>query len=113
MTIARYSMGFVMSLILTVIAFSLAVWGEGGMSMLFLLGVLAIGQLVVQLEFFLHLGSENKPRYRIVAFWFMTITLLIVIVGSIWIMTDLNQRMMHFTPEQKRDYMQIQSGKGF
>lgn len=113
MTIARYGMGFVLSLVLTLIAFSLAVWGDGGISLLFLLGILAVGQLVIQLEFFLHMGSEATPRYRIMAFWFMATTLLIIIIGSIWIMTDLNHRMMHFTPEQKRDYMQIQSTKGF
>ena len=54
---------------------------------------LALIQLVVQLVFFLHLGRESKPRWNIVAFGFMLLVLLILVLGSLWIMNNLNYHM--------------------
>jgi cytochrome o ubiquinol oxidase subunit IV len=54
------------------------------------LATLAIIQLITQLVFFLHLGRESKPRWNLAVFAFMLIVLVIVVFGSLWIMTNLN-----------------------
>lgn len=53
----------------------------------------AISQLLVQLIFFLHLGRESKPRWNILVFLFAALVVLIVVVGSLWIMNNLDYHM--------------------
>lgn len=110
----KYLVGFCLSILTTFIAYFLVVkeWAMG-MTLVWFLGGLALMQLFVQLYYFLHLGEEKKPRLRTLAFWFMTIILAIIVGGSVWIMYHLNYNMVHFTPEQKDQYMQTQYNKGF
>ncbi|HET9721415.1 MAG TPA: cytochrome o ubiquinol oxidase subunit IV [Candidatus Saccharimonadales bacterium] len=70
-------------------------------------GGLAIVQLVVQLVYFLHLNRESKPRWNLTVFAFMLLFLLIVVIGSLWIMHNLNYRMM---PDQVNNYLKTQDG---
>jgi len=94
-----YVTGFALSLILTGLAFYLV--GHQGFNRTFVLGsiiILALVQLFVQLFFFLHLNSEQGPRWKLLTFGFMAGVLLIVVVGSLWIMNNLNYNMM--SPEQ-------------
>jgi len=46
------------------------------------------------LHFFLHVGEEAKPRWEIISFYFMVVVLFIVVLGTLWIMFDLNTRVM-------------------
>lgn len=114
MTLGKYVIGFVLSLALTLVAFFL-VANEllTGMQLVLALGGLALVQLVVQLTYFLHLGDEVGPRYKLASFVFMGGILLIVVVGSVWIMDNLNDNMMNMSPNQKTDYMKTQHDKGF
>jgi cytochrome o ubiquinol oxidase operon protein cyoD len=57
--------------------------------MFWALSALALVQLFVQLIFFLHLDRESKPRWNNVALAFAVIFVVIVVGGSIWIMTNL------------------------
>ncbi|MEN9654615.1 MAG: cytochrome o ubiquinol oxidase protein CyoD [Chlamydiota bacterium] len=56
--------------------------------------VLAVIQTFVQLILFLHLGQEAKPKWNFMLFLFMALVLIIVVIGSLWIMYNLNYRMM-------------------
>lgn len=114
MTLSKYIIGFVLSLLLTLVAFGIVV-GEvlSGMALLLALGGLALVQMIVQLLYFLHLGEEVGPRYKLASFGFMVIILLIIVVGSVWIMDNLNYNMMDMSPQQKTDYMKTQHDKGF
>lgn len=113
MTITRYTIGFVLSLLLSLAAYYYVVLGGSETWLLPVLGILAITQMVVQLLFFLHLGEEVRPRYRLASFGFMLIILIIVVVGSLWVMVNLNQNMMHMAPNEKTNYMMTQYDKGF
>ena len=68
---------------------------------------LAVVQLVVQLVFFLHLGRERQPRWNLLAFAFMAIVLLILVLGSLWIMNNLNY---HMTQTDMLHYLNNQGG---
>jgi cytochrome o ubiquinol oxidase operon protein cyoD len=105
-----------LSLILTLIAFALVRrhinshhLSPSDSFMLGALAVLAITQLFVQLTFFLHLDRESKPRWNLQVFLFMLIILLIIVVGSLWIMSNLDYRMTS-SPTQVNDYIQSQDG---
>lgn len=63
-------------------------------ALLFTLGGLAFIQAMVQLYFFLHLGKESDPKWHTWAFFSMVCVIVILIVGSLWIMYHLNYRMM-------------------
>ena len=65
-----------------------------GNALLLLLAVFAVSQVFVQLLFFLHLGQEKRPRLHSLAFGFMTMVVVIVVFGSLWIMNNLNYNMM-------------------
>lgn len=95
-SLKSYIMGFFMCLALTVASFAVVIESalEGHYLVSALIG-LAILQATTQLIFFLHIGKEEaKPRWATLAFAFMVTTLLAIVVGSLWVMHDLNKRMM-------------------
>ncbi|MDB5165868.1 MAG: cyoD [Candidatus Saccharibacteria bacterium] len=113
-TLINYVVGFLASLALTFCAYVL-VSGHilGGITLLLVIGGLALVQMLVQLLFFLHMADESRPRFRLVSFGFMAMILVIVVAGSLWIMYHLNYNMMGMSPSQKDTYMTTQKDKGF
>ena len=94
-TIKSYVIGFTASLLLTLISFYLV--GAkvlSGQTLIYTIVGLAFVQAIVQLLFFLHLGQEAKPRWETLIFYFMVLVLLIVVLGTLWIMHDLDERVM-------------------
>jgi cytochrome o ubiquinol oxidase operon protein cyoD len=94
-SLKSYAIGFIVSLLLTSASFLLVVFKAlSGKSLVYTLIALALGQAICQLLYFLHLGQEDKPRWESVVFYFMLLILLIIVAGSLWIMDDLNDRVM-------------------
>jgi cytochrome o ubiquinol oxidase subunit IV len=94
-TLKAYMIGFFASLILTLASFSLVHFKVlTGRTLLLTITSLALVQAIFQLLFFLHLGREAKPRWETVTFYFMLSLLLIICIGSLFIMWNLNDRMM-------------------
>lgn len=100
-TVKAYLVGFFGSLVLTAASFLLVItkWLPDK-QLLYALIALALAQAAVQLRFFLHVGEENKPRWETVIFYFMLLILLIIAIGSLWIMNDLNNRVMMDMPKE-------------
>lgn len=82
----------------------------GHHALIYAVMALAVVQLFVQLYFFLHLGKEKKPRWNMIAFLFATGVVLILVIGSIWIMDHLNYNMMPRSPQDTTKYMHSQDG---
>lgn len=91
----RYIAGYLLSVILTLIPFAVVMnfWLEGTQLIVLLL-TFAVVQLFVQLHFFLHLGQESKPRWKLMMFLFAALVVVILVIGSLWIMSNLNYNMM-------------------
>jgi cytochrome o ubiquinol oxidase operon protein cyoD len=109
-TFIGYTLGFVLSLLLTVTAYmSVVNHVSVGWTAVGTIAGLAIVQLLVQLLFFLHLGEESRPRINLVIFAFMLLVVFIMVGGSLWIMHNLNYNM---TPAYMNHYMlqQVNSG---
>lgn len=111
-TATPYIIGFVSSVVITLTAYGLVQlhlkravlsyhWIVAGVA------ALAIVQYIVQLVFFLHLGREERPRWKLIVFACMSVALFILVAGSLWIMHNLNYRM---SPEQTMKYMTSQDG---
>lgn len=95
--LAAYIIGFILCLALTIMAYTLVVNRES-FSHQFVIGAivaLALVQFFTQLVFFLHLGTERKTWWKSVTFLFMVGTVLILVLGSLWIMNNLNYNMGH------------------
>jgi cytochrome o ubiquinol oxidase operon protein cyoD len=94
-----YTIGLVLAVILTATSFWVAnttlLWGPGVPVGLV---VLAIAQMGVHLVFFLHIttGPDNTNNVLALAFGVLIVTLLVI--GSLWIMANLNDNMM-LSPE--------------
>lgn len=111
--IKLYVAGFVLAIVLTLAAYAVVERQllEHGLAVYVLVG-LALVQFAVQLVFFLHLGDERGPRWNMAAFLFTLIVLGVIVLGSLWIMHNLNYNM-DMTPEQMDEFMIKQSDKGF
>jgi cytochrome o ubiquinol oxidase operon protein cyoD len=90
-----YGVGLGIAVLLTVVAFVLAktqlVWGP---SIPIALCVLAAGQMAIHLIFFLHITSGPDNINNIMALGFGVIIVLLLIVGSLFIMSNMNYNMM-------------------
>lgn len=105
-----YTLGFVSCIVLTLAAYIAATTqGLNKHAAIGVIAVLAFVQLVVQLRGFLHLGVEFKPRWKLGVFAFMLVVVLILVVGSLWIMDNLNYRMMS-SPQEMNQYVEGQDG---
>lgn len=94
-TLKSYFVGFFGSLILTLCSFYLVASGVlTGNALIYTIVVFALVQAVIQLLFFLHLGKEAHPRFETLIFCFMLFILLIIVILSLWIMHDLDVRVM-------------------
>ncbi len=99
MTTSRtYVLGFALSTILTLTAFGLTGYHVTGGSLftrellIVVLVGLAVAQLIVQLTCFLHLGKENKPRWNLITFTFAVLVVVILVAGTLWIMSHLAEQ---------------------
>jgi len=89
-----YLTGFVLALVLTVIPFGLVAAGIlPPFATLVIIAILAVVQVVVHLRYFLHIG-QSTPRENLLTLAFAALLIFIMIGGSLWIMLDLNARMM-------------------
>ena len=95
-SVKSYIHGFILSLVLTIIPFVIV----GGhycsfMSSYVIIGIFAVAQLFVQLIYFLHLSHKSAARWNLYVFLFAFLVVLIFVLGSIWIMFNLDYFMMH------------------
>jgi cytochrome o ubiquinol oxidase operon protein cyoD len=90
-----YTTGFILAIVLTILAFALVMSGALPRSAtLFGIFGAAIVQMLVHLHYFLHLDSSSAARWNVLAMLFTLLILIIFVGGTIWIMYNLNYRMM-------------------
>ena len=93
--IRGYLIGFVLATGLTVVSFyitrSTLVWTP---SIPIALSVLAVAQMGVHLVFFLHMTSGPDNVNNLMALAFGLLIVMLLVFGSLWIMSNLNHRTM-------------------
>lgn len=105
-----YMLGFVFSVVLTIIPYYLVVEQKlSGDGLLFTVMGYAILQLIVQLVFFLHLGEEKGPRWNLMSIVFLISVMLFIGLGTIWIMKNLHHYMNHAPSPQSVEGKLIES----
>ncbi|HEX5796972.1 MAG TPA: cytochrome o ubiquinol oxidase subunit IV [Candidatus Saccharimonadales bacterium] len=104
--IYAYITGLVLSVALTLAAYYVVVKEKfSAMTLLILVGILAVIQFIVQLVFFLHLGRESKPRWNLTMFFFAILVVVIVVFGSLWIMVNLDYHHEALSPSEAAEYL--------
>ncbi|CAK9884108.1 MAG: Cytochrome bo(3) ubiquinol oxidase subunit 4 [Candidatus Erwinia impunctatus] len=94
-SVKSYMIGFILSIILTAIPFWMVMTGSAAKETLIgVVIVCAVVQVLVHLTYFLHLNTSPEERWNLVAIVFAALIVLIVVVGSLWIMWNLNYNMM-------------------
>jgi cytochrome o ubiquinol oxidase subunit IV len=90
-----YLTGFILALILTAIPFG-AVMSHALSPTIVLSVILAAAalQILVHLHYFLHLGAPTDEPWNFPATLFTAIIIVLVVGGSIWIMSNLAGRTM-------------------
>lgn len=102
-----YIIGFVLSVYLTVVAYLLVTKHLFSNRLLIAMIVgLALIQFVVQVFYFLHLGQETKPRWKLVTFIFMLGTVGILVFGTLWIMGNLDYQHIQSPAEIDKTIIQ-------
>jgi cytochrome o ubiquinol oxidase operon protein cyoD len=90
-----YTIGLVLAVVLTATSFWVAntslLWPPG---VPLGLAVLAIAQMGVHLVFFLHITSAPDNTNNVLALAFGVLIVFLVVAGSLWIMSNLNDNMM-------------------
>jgi cytochrome o ubiquinol oxidase operon protein cyoD len=93
--VRNYLIGLGLAALLTAVSFFIAgtslVWAPSIPIALF---VLAIAQMGVHLVFFLHITTGDDNVNNILALAFGVLIVLLLIVGSLWIMSHLNHNML-------------------
>jgi cytochrome o ubiquinol oxidase subunit IV len=107
-SVLSYTIGFLLSLFFTIEAYLLVTKGLlHGWKLIYVLALFAVAQCTVQLMLFLHLGKRKGQRWQLLVFGFMLLVVVILVVGSLWIMDNLNSRMM---PTDINHYLHEQDG---
>ncbi len=107
-TLKAYVTGFILSLVLTLGAYFAVVYNLlSGNALTLPILVFAVIQLLVQMIFFLHLHKGEDRKWNFMVLLSTVTIVLILVVGSIWIMNHLNYNM---TPSQMNNYMNDQGG---
>ncbi|MCF8999925.1 cytochrome o ubiquinol oxidase subunit IV [Acinetobacter nectaris] len=94
-SLKQYTIGFILSIILTIIPFGMVMTGGFSHTLLLsVVGITGIVQVLVQLIFFLHMNSSEEQRWNVIAFIYTILTIAILLIGSVWVMNYLHYNMM-------------------
>ena len=93
-----YLIGFALSVLLTLASFGVVMSGLVPHDLM-MPGIIVFGvaQLVVQLVCFLDMGTSPSQRGNLAIMLFTLLILAIVVVGSLWVLHNMNVNMMHPT----------------
>jgi cytochrome o ubiquinol oxidase operon protein cyoD len=93
-SLKSYVVGYVLSLIFTIIPYYLVVNKViTGTSLWITILGFAFIQMIIQIVFFLHLGRGPKPRWNLYFFVGTVVLVAVVVGGSVFIMNNLHYNM--------------------
>jgi len=94
-SVKSYAIGFILSVILTIIPFGLVMYPSLPKSITLLIVLaFAIVQVLVHLVYFLHLDRSAAQRNNVIAFVFAAIVIVLLVGLSLWIMFSIHTFMM-------------------
>lgn len=102
-SLREYLTGFLLSVVLTAIPFWL-VMGDGlpsKVATVAIILVFAVVQMLVHMVYFLHLNTRSEGGWNMLAIIFTLVLVVITIAGSLWVMYNMNEKMMPSAHEMR------------
>ena len=95
-SLTAYLIGYVISLVLLVVAFLMMQerW-FGGEGLYIALSFIMLLLLITQVCFFLRLSASPEGQWNLISFLFTILIIAIIMTGSLWIMYNLNYNMVY------------------
>ena len=94
-SVKSYAIGFILSVILTVIPFGLVMYPSlPKFTTLAIVLLFAVVQVVVHLVYFLHLDRSPAQRNNVAALVFSALVIVLLVGLSLWIMFSIHTVMM-------------------
>ena len=94
-SVKSYGIGFVLSVILTIIPFGLVMYPSLPKEMtLWIIVAFAAIQVLVHLVYFLHLDRSAEQRWNVTAFAFTAMVIAFLVGLALWIMSSIHHVMM-------------------
>ncbi|MGC5703661.1 cytochrome o ubiquinol oxidase subunit IV [Pseudomonas sp. NFXW11] len=94
-SVKSYAIGFILSVILTLIPFGLVMYPSLPKDVtLWIVLAFAVIQVIVHLVYFLHLDRSEAQRNNVVAFIFAALVIVLLVGLSLWIMFSIHTVMM-------------------
>lgn len=94
-SVKEYMLGLLLSIVLTIVPFALVMTAALPTPITYAIILLcAIAQVFVQLIFFLHMNTSSEQIWNSTSAIFIVLTVVILILGSVWIMQHLNHNML-------------------
>lgn len=103
-SLKSYIVGFILSIVLTLLSFGCVMSGAVPHDLILPgIVVFCVAQVLVQLVFFLHLSAAPGQRDNLSIGVFTVLIIAIVVVGSLWVLHNMNVNMMHPAPAMSLD----------
>lgn len=102
-SLREYLIGFFLSVVLTAVPFWL-VMGDvlpGKVATVAIILVFAVVQMLVHMVYFLHLNTRSEGGWNMLAIIFTLVLVVITIAGSLWVMYNMNEKMMPSAHEMR------------
>ena len=89
-----YLTGFVLAIALTAASFWVVLSGGlAARTTLTVIGILGLAQLLVHFRYFLHIDRSRQKREDLDLILFTTFVVVIIVLGTTWILGNLHDRM--------------------
>lgn len=94
-SLKSYAIGLILSVVLTAFAFGIVLSGAvpRRIALLAVFGA-GIAQIIVHLHYFLHLNASSSMRWNVLALLLTLLIMALFVGGTLWIMYQLNYRLM-------------------
>lgn len=93
--IRSYVTGFGLAVLLTGLAFGAVAWtGLSRVTLLWTIAIAGLAQVIAHFRFFLHIDLSKSKRDDLQLILFTTLIIALMAGGTIWILSNLAQRMM-------------------
>ena len=91
-----YTIGFILSVILTAIPFWIVMGNvfDKSSTTAFVILAFAAVQIVVHMIYFLHMNAKSEHGWTMLALIFTVVVVVITLSGSLWVMYHMNHNMI-------------------
>lgn len=102
-----YTIGFILSVILTAIPFGLVMSGAlpAQTTAIIIVGFTVV-QVLVHMVYFLHMSPKAEGGWTITSLLFTIIVVVIMLAGSLWVMSHLHSNMMPLSHDTAHEMSQ-------